>query len=405
MKDRQHLIVFFVILGLILLVGIFCYTKLEIVPSTRWENPSREVRANRYYALDKWLGKLGCPVRILSRGNIDTLLKGPEQTVFIENSCFKWMGDSDEDSLPGKLISWLQEGNRLIVSINEYESKYNFRLTEFMNSLGVKIADDDDDETGNVVEYKNGTAAETIEKEPEVSPFFDYFSAFKIIEKKTPVDRILVMKRLGEIKLVKLTMNKGWIVFTGEANFLQNYYLQQNENAKLAGDLFFAGLPEAEIKAKPNAETAEDIGAGVLFIRSLSGDRHFFGNLAERGNPAALTASIFLLIVIGFWMVIPPFGRYRPAPEKPGKPLRERFLAEGRFLKKYHVLGKYLEVYEKELEHQIRCRGSESTHEVRIFADHTETITFKQFITKQKALTKQMEELNKSYRGSYELYH
>jgi hypothetical protein len=139
--------------------------------------------------------------------------------------------------------------------------------------------------------------------------------------------------------------------------------------------------------------------SGVLFIRGLSGDRQLLGNLAERGNPAALGISIALLIIAGFWMAIPVFGRYRPTPEKLGKPLRERFLAEGRFLKKNRALGKYIETYKKELEHKNRSRGivSGADSSAADSASAEQAITFAQFIKEQKSLTEQLEKLNREH--------
>jgi len=337
MKDNQPFIVIFAVLGTFVLVGIFCYTQLEIVPSTRWESPSREVRANPYYAVEKWLGELNCPARFLSTGNLDTILKGPEKTIFMETSRFTWNDD------PEILIPWLKGGGRLIVSLDSY---VNYQLVEFMKSLGVNASsfydydEIDEAEQTNVPqaanektkeETKEKTEEETDEKEKteESSPSFDWQLSFKTTEIKAPVDRMLIMNRYGETKLVKLEIGKGELIFTGKAYFLNNHYLDTTENVNLAGELLLAADEH-----------------GILFIRGLSGDRQILGNLADRGNPAAMAVSIVLLVIAGFWMVIPSFGRYRPAPEKPGKPLRERFLAEGRFLKKNRALGKYIEAYQ-----------------------------------------------------------
>ena len=89
---------------------------------------------------------------------------------------------------------------------------------------------------------------------------------------------------------------------------------------------------------------------GVLFIRKGQNEKHLFGSIGEKGNAAAFVVSTAALIVIGFWMVIPLFGRARPVPALPGKPLRERFLAECRFLFAYNGLDRYLSAYGAELE-------------------------------------------------------
>ena len=427
MKNRQSLIVFLCILGILILVGIFCYTQLEIVPTTRWEGPSREVRANQYFALDEWLNESGRPVRVLSRGNITTILTGPEQTIFVEISRLTWTDD------PGRLIPWLQSGGQLIVSL---DAPLNYHLTDFMQSLGIAVmdpysensitpetdkkpeetaADEPPEPAETAGEPAETTANEEPSEPPETaaneetaadekppvpqekpgSPDLDLQTSFTITEKKPTVDRITVMNHRDKIKLVKLELGEGWIVFTGEAEFLHNYSLitynpRREENINLAGELFFTDRPGNLPEGIAGKE-------GVLFVRALNGERYFFGNLVERGNPWAMAASLVLLIIVGFWMVIPPFGRFRPAPEKPGKPLRERFLAEGRFLKKYHALGKYLEVYERELEQRSRSRGIASAANGKCTEND---ISFKQFIKEQKDITEQLDRLNKLHRGN-----
>jgi len=357
LKDRQSLVVFLVILGMLVIFGVFCYTHLEIVPSTRWKDPSREVQANQYFALDKWLEESGRPVRAFSTGNIATILNAPERTVFIANSRFTWTGSTKQ------LAAWVKAGGQLVVSLDTFYYIEDI-AEEFMDSFGVGTTDEDEDDASDQPESagaEDGTAENSAPDKANRAkgPSFDKNAAFTITERKPTVDRIKVMRKSGRIKLVKCETGKGWVVFTGEAGFLHNYSLYQEENANLAWELFLAAAPERAAAREPATVREPEPGApdGVLFIRALSGERHFFGNLAERGNPTALAVSLALLIIVGFWMVIPPFGRYEPAPEKPGKPLRERFLAEGRFLKKYNALGKYIEVYTRELEQARRSGG------------------------------------------------
>ena len=49
--------------------------------------------------------------------------------------------------------------------------------------------------------------------------------------------------------------------------------------------------------------------------------------------------------------------------EKPGKPIRERFLAEGRFLKSYSALNLYSETYMKEIKRRLAHREGLKTDE------------------------------------------
>jgi hypothetical protein len=401
MKDRQSLLVFIVILGILFFAGILCYTQLEVVPDTVWTTPTREARANQYLALDRWLGGLGYGARTISVGTVEAVLQGPEKTIYIENSRFNWANKE-------LLLPWLRDGGRLIVSL---DASADGRLAEFMETLGGiqeidrrmytddKAGEDDDigndaDEGGIEDRDKNSRNKENrneISKVPprETSVFFDWGTSFKIKQQNGQADRVLAMgDRYGAIKLVKAELGKGWAVFTGKAVFLHNAYLHHNENTNLAGELFFT-------KDGGNEPESPETGAGqdILFVRMLGEERHLFGNLAERGNPLALAVSLILLIITGFWMVIPAFGRFRPEPERPGKPLRERFLSEGRFLAKYHALGKYIDVYKKELEQWSRSRGVEVT--LPSGAVHP---AFADFIKEQQLLSEQLEKLKKNER-------
>jgi hypothetical protein len=146
------------------------------------------------------------------------------------------------------------------------------------------------------------------------------------------VERIAVLWNNGSIQLITLYMGKGSLTITGKAYFLASTSLAEKPNADLAWELLL----------KPGKN------GGILFFQTGEPDRHFFGNLLDRGNPAAFIIAAVLLVITGFWMVIPLFGRNKPLQELPGKPLRERFFAEGRFLKKNHALDKYLEIYRQE---------------------------------------------------------
>jgi len=375
-KDRQSLTVFIVVMIALFLAGIFCYTQLEIVPATTWQKASKEARANEYLALDRWLEGLGHTIRSASVGGVEAVLKGPEKTIFIENSRFNWLNRE-------QLLPWIEEGGRLIVSLNVPPGD---DLREFMETFGVKLLDaspnsfyeDDSDDAENPED-----SDDIITKLPpmENPPDFDWDVSFAVAEKTSAADKFFLMgSKYGGIRLVKLELGLGWVVFTGEAFFLNNYGLHSSENAALARELFLADGSEQNI----------------LFIRMLSGERHLLGNLAERGNPTALAISIALLIIAGFWMVIPSFGRCKAEPERPGKPLRERFLAEGRFLAKYRALGKYSEVYRRELEQRNRSRGIETPLSGNPLPENPSAVlplSLGEFIKEQELLSKQLEEL------------
>ena len=377
-SKNNNIIVLVILLGVIIIAGILCFTLFEIVPSTRWEGPSREVRANPYYALEKWLNELNYPVRTVSVGNFDTILSGPEKIIFLETSCFSW---NDE---PAVLFPWLKGGGSLIISIDNY---VQYQLEEFMDSLGIKSVHyyDEDDDTVSffIPDEDSAENTESNTDEKTMIPDFNWEISFIKIETAEPVEyRTLVINSSEKTKLVKFEIGKGSLVFTGKADFLKNYSLSFPENSMLAAELFLLS----------NNENYDN--TGVLFIRSLTGNRNFFGNIAERGNPYFLAASVLMLVITGFWMVIPSFGRCKVTADKPGKSLQERFLAEGRFLKKNYALGKYIEAYEKELEQRSRIKG-ETLPPVEAADTHLNSLTFRQFMDKQKILIEQLEKLGR----------
>jgi hypothetical protein len=132
---------------------------------------------------------------------------------------------------------------------------------------------------------------------------------------------------------------------------MQNLYIDRELNARLAWELTGGGDRE---------------NRGLLFVRGRRIVRGLWGNLVERGNLLCLVLPFLALTAIGFWMLIPAFGRVRKDAEPPGKPLRERFLAEARFLKKYRGLDLYVGIYIHELRSRLRRRGYDDEEIARL---------------------------------------
>jgi hypothetical protein len=104
-------------------------------------------------------------------------------------------------------------------------------------------------------------------------------------------------------------------------------------------------------------------------------------------------------------MIIPLFGRTRPVPALPGKPLRERFLAEGRFLFTYNGLDRYLSAYEAELERRVQgvmgAKNSTGAAGIAGAAERkpeTKRLSLRQFMKRQKQY---IEELGKLDNGNF----
>jgi hypothetical protein len=370
------LILFFIVL----IAGIICYTQFEIVDSTRWAQPSREARSNPYLALDRWLSAEGYRIRVLDGGDLDTLTGAPEKMAYVEDSCFSWSGE-DETAL--MLNGWIRNGGSLLVSLNNSDT--NWRLAEYLESLGIERTGVNYDDSEEEVE-----AAEE-EDEEEETPYFDWSTSFKITKKAGGVDRIGVMTGYGDaVKLVTLYMGQGKLILTGTSYFLQTDSLHSGVNADLAASLF--APPETADGTPGEQQSGKHGEQGILFIRGYREERHIFGTLMERGDFRPLAAAVFVLIFLGFWMVIPSFGRPLPIPERPGKPLRERFLAEGQFLKKYGALHKYREVYKRELEQRCRVRGIEMPALSAEPKNAGSKMNFKTFLEYQQKVMDKLEE-------------
>ncbi|MDR2050034.1 MAG: DUF4350 domain-containing protein [Treponema sp.] len=392
---KKNLIIFFVVVGVLAVIGVLCYTYLEIVDAVRWEDPSREARNNPYLALERWLSGRGIPVRTLSDAAVDTVLEAPEKTVFISASCFDWTEESEESY---RLTSWVKAGGDLVISIDTYSA--DWRLSEYLETLGVAEYDEYAEENAGEDAEENADDELPAGEPPDESllvdrdtlPSLDYGTEFVVTGKRGDVDKISVIRSYryhssgtvrftddsaGRALLVRLEMGSGSITITGDAYFLRNGALREEPNANLAGALFLENPAET----------------GVLFIRGGRMEKHLFGSLAEKGNTTAIFVSAAALVVIGFWMVIPLFGRAKPVSALPGKPLRERFLTEGRFLFTYNGLDKYLSAYEAELERRTRdITGADSAAAEKQPEAAEKRLSLRQFMKRQK---RYMEELGK----------
>ena len=313
--NRNRLIGFAISAAVLGLLAFTLYSLFEIVPETKYLPPSREARVNEYLALDRWLEASGIPVRVEGRGDFSVVSRAREKQIFIQSSLFQWDGAQTE-----YLARWVEEGGRLFLALDNIHEmeREGFRFLE--------------DEFGITALARRGE----YHYDPE-SPSFDRGVSFESLE-DFQIEALLSLEDLGgNVKLIEVRRGKGTLIVTGEPRFLQSVNISEAPNARLAWALF-----------------AEDGGeGGWLFIRGKAKVIGLLGNLFRQGNLTVLLVSLLALVSIGFWSVLPSFGLVRGEEVKPGKPLRERFLAEGYFLKKYDALDSYLTVYAKE----IKLRG------------------------------------------------
>jgi len=186
--------------------------------------------------------------------------------------------------------------------------------------------------------------------DPE-APDFDHDLSFELAE---GVEAVALKDWTGLTRLVEVKRGKGRLVVSGQPRFLLSPYIGDAPNARLAWAIFGTGEGDP-----PSREEA------CLFIRGNLKTNGLLGSLWQQGNLNVLLVSLAVLLVIGFWMVIPIFGLVRDNEQTRGKPLRERFLAEGRFLKRYGALELYRMAYVKEIRRRLgRKEGLASDDEM-----------------------------------------
>lgn len=317
--NRNYLIAFGItvaVLGFIALAGWYLF---EIEPRTRTTPVSREARINEYLALDRWLTSLGIPVRVVNSGNLSMISAAPEKNVFIQSSLFRWSDEAME-----YLTYWIEDGGHLFLVLEPGWSWY----------------DDDDELFLFLEEFEIETKViwppSPFCFEPDF-PRFDRGTAFEASENET----LLEWKDgNGYIRLVQAKRGNGKLTVSGHPRFILSANLREAPSAALAWEIFIS-------------ENTGDGANGWLFIRGTARARGLLGNLWKHGNLTVLLISALVLLVIGFWAVLPVFGLVKHDREKFSRPLRERFLAEARFLKRFNALDFYCGLYLKEIKRRL----------------------------------------------------
>jgi hypothetical protein len=258
------------------------------------------------------------------------LKAGPERYACVEASRFDW-NDPEETLLP-----WVEAGGRLVVFLDYPISGED--LVSFLAVLGIRAEAYGDEAAPETAD--DGAALPLFDRRFVFFPAGDGTNSLRTNSLR-PVRT--VEDGVGAVRLVTVYPGKGSVTLTGRPLFMQNYFLGAVPNARLSWELTGGALEE---------------GGGILFIRERKMARHFFGRLAERGNPLPLAVSVLVLTAVGFWMVIPAFGNPLRDEERPFRPIRDRFLAEIRFLKKYGALDSYLRPYVDNLKKRGRWEGT-----------------------------------------------
>jgi len=327
------------IVFLFALLALLAYNYLEIYPETISKSPSRKVYNNWFYAMEQWLNETGHPVRIENEGSPEKITASSETAVFVHAADCSWKG-AEEILLP-----WIEKGNSLYICLDFYDPEdIDEDLLEFLSGLGIKI---------DTTIYSDDFKGENI-------PDFGWHINFLVDE---DADIFTVRDNQGYARLAEVSAGKGKLTITGFPVFMYNYNLKNKINAALAWELTGA-----------RAET------GVLFIHMRNIEKSIFGRIMERGNMFPVIFSALLVIIFGFWMVIPVFGLVLEERQKNSRPIRERFAAEISFLKKYKALDYYLDIYKRE--HQF-TDGQIFTN----VSEQKEKYNYREIINKLRSVT------------------
>ncbi|MDR1373952.1 MAG: hypothetical protein LBJ24_03175 [Treponema sp.] len=327
---RRYLAVFGVIAGVLTILGLAAYAFFEVYPRSKYLFPSKEALYNEYLALDRWLNQTGHPVRVESGIQASSLTEAGEGVVFMQFSFL------DKKLLP-ELETLTAPGTSLIVSLDE---SWDGETDAFLRSLGFEgTFGPEAVEKNRAVPRKHSAAGPVFDQQVRFIPLGD------------PPDRedtLTLADENGIIRLVTVPWASGSITLTGIPYFMLSVNLGNEVNARLAWEL--TGGRDRENR-------------GVLFFREnwrtpldREEEKGFFAALFSRGRAVPLALSILVLTALGFWMVIPRFGVTGQEDRSAAKPIRERFLAEARFLEKHHALGAYLDVYIQEIRVKLRRR-------------------------------------------------
>jgi hypothetical protein len=294
----------------------------EIEEYEKYVPPSREVQINEYFALDRWLAFEGHTVRAERYGDFEMLKEVQADIILIQERLFNW----DEEAV-AYLDSWVEQGGRLILCLDSYRGRYiDIFLQAYLDELGVEFGEERDELNG-VWRYDDNFPTygrNIILKEPE--------------DPSLEKDILFLKDVYGYVRLIQFVRGSGTVTVTGTPRFMTNYNLNYESDSRLSWYLL-----------AHNADPSEGAQPTILFIRGESPVESLLGRVFMLGNFGIIIIAGLILIAVGFWSIIPLFGVIRGNEEKTGRFLAERFLAEGRFLKRFGALDQYRNSYFHEI--------------------------------------------------------
>jgi hypothetical protein len=326
-----------VLVSALLALAVFLINRLEFYERTVRQPLSRELRANNFYLLGQWLSGSGHPARFSPRWAGLKELNPREGGLLVLASLIDWEREGES------LLPWVREGGVLLISIDpawywwasESASARLEALEAFLKTLGLKLllpTGEGEDEYDEEYDEEYDDEGEEWKDFPD----YDWSIGLEPLGEVPPEGEELILRdQGGRIRLVRRALGKGRLTVTGSCYFMYNRYLDLEANARLSWELTGASL---------------DAGRpGMLFVRGRRATGGLFNTLRERGNLLPPLLSILVLVLVGFWTVIPGFGVRREEESAPRGAITGRFSSEARFIRRYGAYGPYLEAYLGEL--------------------------------------------------------
>ena len=330
---RNKIIGFVISLAVLGLFAFIFNLYFEIAEHEVYTRPSIEAMSNSFLALDRWLLSNDFTIRVENKGDYHVIEDSFEDIIFIQSDNFSW----DKESID-LLLHRVEYGATFILSLGfSRHWPEQSVLGEFLGSLGLESF------------YPEGGYSFTYDSN---APSFARNITF--VETETENAYLVLRDAEDYIRLVAFQKGQGKIIIMGRPRFLENYSISSPANARLGWYLFAGGDTQSDSRS-------------VFFIRGDTDTEGLISGFFQRGNFLIIIIAMFLLIAVGFWAALPVFGIVKENTEGKGKTLSERFLAEGRFYKRYNSLDVYTTLYTREIKRRLNKKESPDDKEIKEF--------------------------------------
>jgi len=306
-----------IITFMIALIAFLFFLFFEIYDYKDYIYPTREISRNSFYAMEQWLKETGHSVRSENSLYSSDFLDITEKIIIANSSVLDFI-------YKDRIIEWIKNGNYLVLHLDRYSSTSDEYMIAFLSDLGITF-DYIQPSTSPNEEINNDE--KTYEDFPDLQTRIEFYI-------NTDYEFYSLTDNFDSIKLVEIKIGEGAFTVTGTPLFMHNNYLDKEKNANFSWRL----------------TGARDDGQGVLFVspQGWQPSESFLEIIKSKGNLLPVIVSALLLIITGFWMVIPQFGLVFEEKQRVLRPISDRFSAEIKFLKKTNSLDYYLKFYDLE---------------------------------------------------------